>query len=176
MLLSVATAIAISGCVKPYIEPTGTSIASIEFINDAPETMPIYLHGDSKECTDRMSAGFVQPKAQRKLIIPAGQNLVFTAGVNVGTGKSIALGAMGGAIGGLVAATIYKGCLSTIDFFPEVGGTYVFRMNSDGKDCSYQFFAKPSANQRPDEVLPVAFTTREWIRAMGEAGPFCKKK
>ena len=178
MLLSVATAVAISGCAAPqYIEPAGNSIASIEFIDEASErTMSIYFHGDSKECTDRTTAGLVQPKSQRKLAIPAGQDLVFTVGLNASIGKSLAILATGGAIGGLIAASTYKGCLPTIDFVPEVGGIYVFRMNLDGKDCSYQFFAKPSANQQSDKALPVAFTTREWIRAFGEAGPFCKKK
>lgn len=172
-LISITIAITISGCATPYKEPTGDSVASIEFIDETSQPMSVHMHGDSKECTDRTNTGGVQAKSERKLVVPANQDVVFTVGMDP-KGTNFAL--MFGAVGALIAANTHLGCTPTIDFVPEVGRTYIFRMNTDSKNCSYQFYAKPSANQRPEEATPVAFTEREWIRAATEAGPFCKKK
>lgn len=161
----------ITGCATSYKEPNGEKVASIEFINEASEPMSLHLHGGAEECTDRMSAGTVQGKSERKLVVPSAENVVFTVGMTPnGTSIRRVFG-----IAGLIA-TAHKGCTPTIDFTPETGRSYVFRINSDGNDCNYQFYLKPSASQQPEEVVPVAFTKRDWIRAMSESGPFCKKK
>jgi hypothetical protein len=172
--VSICTAALVaSGCAVPYKEPTGKSTATIEFIDDASDKMSVHLHGDAKECTDRASAGFVASKSQRALTIPAGDQLVFTVGMDAGSAGQLALAF--GAIGVALMPT-YVGCTPTIDFVPEVGKSYVFRMNSDGKNCSFRFYGRSAVSQKTEDLSPVTFTTREWIRANGEAGPWCKKR
>lgn len=164
-----AAAIVLAGCATQYVAPAGGPISTIEFTNEAPKPMSVHLHGGSAECTDRRSAGLVKPESVRKVAVPAGSSFVFTAGVD--TGNPSAFGALGAA-GGIIAALTYKGCTPTIEFVPEANRAYLFRMTSDGKDCSYQFTTQDSNGK----VQPVMFTAREWIRASTEAGPFCRKK
>jgi hypothetical protein len=171
-LFVVALTTSIVGYAGEYQEPVGDATAKIEFIDDASQKMSIHFYADSKECTDRTNSG-VKPNEQRKLAIVAGQDVTFTVGMDP-KGASAALSF--GAIGALVGANIFKGCTPTITFHPEAGRNYVFRMNTDGKDCSYKFYAKPAAEgAQPGEELPVAFGEREWFRAWGNSGPWCKK-
>jgi hypothetical protein len=172
-LLSVGTVVFAAGCATPYKEPTGSNVASIEFIDETSQPMSVHLHGDAKECTDRVNTGGVQPNSRRKVVVRAEQSTAFTVGMDP---KGLGISHMFGALGALLGANTYKGCTPTLDFIPEAGRTYVFRMNSDASVCSYQFFARPLAGQPADEAVPVNFTQREWIRASTETGPFCKKK
>lgn len=170
-ILLLMAVMSITGCATNYKEPTGEKVASVEFINESSEPMSLELYGGAKECTNRMRAGQVQAKSERKLAVPAGEDTVITVGMTPnGTNIQRTFGIVG------LIATAHKGCRPTVDFTPETGRAYVFRMNSDGSDCSYQFYVKPSPNQRPDEVVPVVFTERNWIRPMSESGPFCKSK
>jgi len=173
MALFITVAVTLTGCATPYKEPTGNSIASIEFVNDGSEPMVVHFHGGAEECTDRMKAASVQPNAQHKLAVAAGKNEVFTVGMTP-NGKNTMR--VFGVVGVLASMPFHKGCTPTIDFVPEVGRAYEFRMSSEGNTCNYQFYSKPSATQRAEKPVFVAFTEREWIRAMGEGGPFCKKK
>ena len=152
-----------------YQEPTGSSVATIEFINESTSPMATHFYKDATECTDRTNAGGVPASSQRKLLIPAGKNLAFTVAMDP-KGASAALAF--GALGALLLSN--QGCTPTIDFVPEVGRTYVFRMKSEANDCVYHFYATPQAGQT--EASNVPLTKREWIRPMGEAGPFCTKK
>lgn len=173
LTLLITVAVTLAGCATPYKEPAGDSIASIDFINDGSEPMVVYFHRGPEECTDRMKAGGVQPNAHRKLVVAAGKNEVFTVGMSP-NGKNTMR--VFGVVGVLASMPLHKGCTPTIDFVPEVGRAYEFSMSSEGNDCRYQLHSKPSATQRAEKPVFVAFTEREWIRAMDEAGPFCKKK
>ena len=163
-----------AGCTTPYKEPTNTPTATIEFVNDTTEKMGVQFYDDAKECTNRKTAGLVESRSQRKLIVPAGQSTAFTVSTSLGSSGKKLLGL--GAIGGLVTAATYRGCTPTVDFVPSVGAAYIFRMSSDSNECKYQFGAQnPISGGGTDDMVAVRFTVREWIRPMGEAGPFCKK-
>ncbi len=189
-LLFVAIPFAISGCaISPpqYKEPSGQSDASITFMNETPVPMEIYIHADATECTDRSSAGKIQANTLKTLRVFTDKALVFTVAVNLQNERNKTLGGLGvfgGALGALAVVAVTSPdvkdtknvCIPTIDFLPEAGHNYVFKLNSDVNGCSYKFVDSPTQNQKFAEAIPVAFTTREWIRAWGESGPFCKRK
>jgi hypothetical protein len=134
--------------------------------------MSVHLHGDSKECTNRVTPGLVQPKSSRTLKIQAGRRLVFTSGIDAPDSHPVfALGT----IGVLATTAFIKGCSATLEFLPEEGRTYVFTMRYIDGDCGYRLVEAPSANSSASAEIPVKFQTRKWIRAMTEAGPFCEK-
>lgn len=171
--LLLAAPLALLGCATPYQEPTGNAVASIEFIDDAPGPMSVHLHGDSTECTNRVSPGLVQPKSSRKLKVQAGQSLVFTTGIDApGSQAVFALGT----IGALAGPAFIKGCRATLEFIPEEGRTYMFTMRYIDGACGYQLVEESSPSSSQGPTVPVRFETRKWIRAMTEAGPFCEKK
>ncbi|WP_157634412.1 hypothetical protein [Variovorax sp. Root318D1] len=161
------------GCATPYQEPTGKAVASIEFVDDAPGPMSVHLHGDSKECTDRVNPGLVQPKSSRKLKVQAGQSLVFTTGIDAP--GSLVLFAMG-AVGALAGPAFIKGCSATLEFIPEEDRAYIFTMRYIDGGCGYRLVEASSPNSFSGPAVPVKFEVRKWIRAMTEAGPFCEKK
>jgi hypothetical protein len=179
-------AITISGCVTPpskYIEPTGQSVATIDFIDETNVPMGVDIYKDATECTDRTVAGPIQPKIPKKLRVSAGKELAFTAAVRLNgeSNKTVGtLGAMGGALGALTALTVMSAtnnvCITTIEFLPEADRNYVFQLNTDGVSCGYTLVTGPTPGQQTNEAVPVIFNKREWIRAWGESGPWCKKK
>lgn len=169
-----ATPLVLLGCAAPYKEPTTGPKASIKFINGGADKMSVHFHQGAAECTDRTSAGFIEAKLPRSLAVPAGKEVVMTAGIDPGDRALLAL-AIGGAVGAVLAPS-FKGCTPTIEFLPEAGKSYVFRMSSDGNACTHQFYAVSASTQRAEEVHPVQFISRDWIRAAGEAGPWCKKR
>jgi hypothetical protein len=186
-LLSVAIAVSISGCATStpqYKEPTGQSVAPIDFMNETLVPMMLYFYADAAECTDRTFAGLIQPKTLKTLHVSTDKELAFRAVVNLQQERDKNLsrvGALGGALGALavIAVTVpavKDECMPTIDFLPEAGRNYVFQLNSDGNNCSYTFVSRPTQSQQSDDAVPVSFTKREWIRPWGESGPFCKKK
>ncbi len=156
-----------------YQEPTGDSIASIEFVNDSAQTMTIQIFADAKECTDR-GLTFAKAGERKMLGVATGHDLAFNAATDSkSVGPLFAFGALSAALG----ANMLKGCYPVIEFHPEPGHTYVFRMGSDGKDCLYKFYEKAVAeNSQPSEEINVPFVSREYVRAWGESGPWCKKK
>jgi hypothetical protein len=176
LVLTAALTITIPGHAATYKEPTDGPTASIEFVDESPsQKMSLHFHGGAEECTDRINVGGVQANSRRALVVPAGKEFVFTAGMDP-NGAGMALLGLG-AVGGLMAASnTNTSCTPTIDFVPEAGSAYMFRMTTDGKGCGFKFHLKPSATQSPDDAPPVAFETRQWIRAWGSSGPFCKKK
>lgn len=160
----------VGACAAPYKEPTVEPKATIEFVDDAAYKMSVHFHGGAEACTDRTSAGFVEALSKRTLNVPAGKPLVMTVGMDAGYRGQISL-VVGGAVGAAFQPT-YKGCTPTVEFMPEVGKAYVFRMSSDGSDCVHQFYKSPGA----ETETSVVFSTREWVRAAGEAGPWCKAR
>ena len=106
-------------------------------------------------------------------MIRAGKELAFTVGMDInGAGPAFATGVIPTLITGG-----YRGCTPTLDFVPEAGRAYVFHINTDGKDCLYRFYEKPaSEDQKSDQELPIKFAQREWFRAWGNSGPWCKAK
>lgn len=177
-LLIVALAVASSGCAVTYVEPTDKSVARIDFVNDTSEKMVVQFYGDAKECTNRANAGFVQPASRRTVVVPAGKELAVTFGINTNSSgsKAAALGGAAGATGFLLFAKSNRGCMPTIDFNPEVGRTYSFRMNASGGDCAYQLVTEPSASLGSGKAEALEFTVRKWITPFGESGPFCERK
>ena len=178
--------ITISGCVTPpsqYIEPTSQSVATIDFINETNVPMGVHFYSGVAECTDRAVSGLIQPRIPKALRVSAGNELVFTSLVklNSESNKTVGtLGAMGGALGALTALTVMSAtnneCITSIEFHPEAGRNYVFQLNTDGVNCSYTFVTGPTLSQQTNEAVPVIFSKRDWIRAWGESGPWCKKK
>ncbi|MDP9992842.1 hypothetical protein J2W28_003218 [Variovorax boronicumulans] len=166
--------LALLGCAAPYREPATGPKASIKFVNDGKDKMSVHFHEDAAECTNRTSTGLIEPKSSRSIAVPAEKEVVLTTGMDPGDRMLIAI-AVGGAVGAALMPS-FKGCTPTVEFIPEAGMSYVFRMNSDGSDCTHQFYAVSPSAQGPDEVRPVQFVPREWIRAFGESGPWCKKK
>jgi hypothetical protein len=157
------------GCAVPYQEPSGDSVATIEFRNESAGAMSTHMYAGAKECTDRTAPGGVQAQSKKRVKVLAERRLVFTAGMDTkGAGAVLAFGALGAVVGG----SIYKGCTPTIDFFPERGRTYVFSMASDGSTCTFRFYSESPLGGGEE----VKFSEREWIRPMGESGPFCRKK
>lgn len=106
--------------------------------------------------------------------MPAGRDVVLTIGMDPGDRLLLSM-VVGGAVGAALAPS-FKGCTPTIEFVPEAGATYVFRMTSDGNDCTHQFYAVSPSVQGIDEARPIRFIARDWVRASGESGPWCKKK
>lgn len=190
--LPLFTTIVLAGCAAPlYQEPTSGPTAKIEFIDKTPQPMSLHLHGGVKECTDRINVGGVAAGTSRTVTIQAGQKQVFTVGVNSENANFEVFGKIGLAVGlrgsGYVLRErpcytteclnkrqVFLGCAPTIDFLPEAGRSYVFQMDSNDKSCQYQFYAKPLAGQTEPEFAQIPFSERQWIRAFGEAGPFCK--
>jgi hypothetical protein len=184
----------LAGCAAPlYQEPVSGPTAKIEFIDETPMPLSLHLHGGAKECTDRINMGGVKEKSTRTITIPAEQNLVFTVGVDSRSAnvKTFALIGLGIGLRGsgyelrLIPCTdtecfkkrqVFVGCTPTIDFLPAAGRTYVFQMDSNEKDCNYQFYAKPVPGQAEQGLPQIAFSQRQWLRAFSEAGPFCKAK
>ncbi|HEY8026360.1 MAG TPA: hypothetical protein VIF60_17490 [Burkholderiaceae bacterium] len=171
-LLAFMLAAPLTASAGKYQEPTGEGTASIEFVNDSAQTMSIQIFADPKECTDR-GVAFAKAGEQKKLAIAAGRNLAFNAATDSkSVGPLFAFGALGAALG----ASTLKGCYPVIEFHPEPGHTYIFRMGSDGKDCLYKFYEKPAADSaQAAEENQVPFTPREYVRAWGDSGPWCKK-
>lgn len=60
-----AATVALLGCAVPYSEPTTGPKAAIKFINDGTDKMSVHFHEGAAECTNRSSAGFVEPKLPR---------------------------------------------------------------------------------------------------------------
>lgn len=159
------------GCVNLDKEPTAGARASIQFIDDTSYKMSVHFHAGSRECTDRTTAELMGPKSRSTLQVAAGKPMVMTVGMDAGYRGQIRLG-VGGAIGADLMASTSKQCTPSLEFTPEEGRSYLFRMRSDGKDCSYEFLAYRSEVAK--EATPVDLTVRQWIRAMGESGPWCK--
>ena len=163
--------------VQPYQEPETGDTAIIEFISEADEIMGVSLYEGSKECTDRLGAGPVEERAAKSIKVSSEENVVFTASMDVGSGMFLFSSgiALGGAFGGLlVDSALEQGCSTTLQFSPQAGRHYIFRMFSDGEGCGYQLFEKPSSDNS-NKAKEVSYTKREWIRPTDEAGPFCKK-
>lgn len=158
------------GCASPYKEPVTGPKATIEFVDEAAYKMSVHFHDGVETCTGRTSAGLVEARSQRSINVPADKAIVMTVGMDAGYRGQISL-VVTGALGALVQPT-YKGCTPTLEFVPEAGRTYVFKMNSDGVDCTHQLYVSPSVGVS----RAVAFNAREWIRAAGESGPWCKRR
>jgi hypothetical protein len=164
-----AFAVAVLGCAAPYKEPSGRPTASIEFVDDASDPLSLHFHAGAKECTNRTTAPPVAPRSRRTITVVAGEPVVFTAGMDPG-GK--AKSAFGLAAAGFVNVPIYRGCTPTIEFVPRAGGVYIFRIASDGTDCTYSFLARSTGTNQA-AVTPISFNQRAWMRAVTEAGPWC---
>ena len=173
-LMALPLAAMLSSCTTPYQEPAGSSLASIEFVNDTAEVMGMQLYLDSTECTNRKSAGFVDPRRARKVSILGRQNLGITVIMDANR-RTLPI-ALNGPMAGAIISHSEEACHPTINFAPQVGHAYVFKARSDGKTCTFQFFERPSANQRPDEEVAVEYTRRIWTKPMTESGAWCKKQ
>ena len=161
--------------VKQYEEPS-SSFATIEFKSEADAKMSVYLYEGYEACTDRLGVGAVEPKSGKLVRVPAGSQFVFSSSIDSAVAGLLFGGgvALGGVFGGLaVGSAMEQGCRATLQFFPEEGRSYVFRMFSDGKGCGYQLFEKPPDNQA-NATRPVDYVKRTWRRPFDESGPFCE--
>lgn len=175
VFLPLGIAASLSGCTTPYVNATGPATASIEFIDEAPNKMSVAAYAGAEECKNRANIGLIEPKEKRKIVVPTGGNFVFTVAMDTFASKmQFTMAVMGGGAvgGGAWASSNPNGCKPTIDFTPASGKSYIFRLDSDGSTCKYQFSEQKSAT----EVLPVSFVERVWITPWDERGPFCKKK
>lgn len=158
------------GCASPYKEPVTGPKATIEFVNEAAYKMSVHFDDGVETCTGRTSAGLVEAQSRKSIEVPADKALVMTVGMDAGYRGHISL-VVTGALGALVQPT-YKGCTPTLEFVPEADKTYVFKMISDGVDCTHQLNVLLAGGA----PKPVAFLARERTRAAGESGPWCKRR
>lgn len=168
----------LAGCTteSTYKEPTGASTATIEFINEARNSVVVDFYADSKECTNRKSAGHLEPNVHRQIVVPAGQNIALSVSMRFHPELQQALLDIGGFLGALLAATSDQGCIEILDFTPESGKAYALRFASDGRACEYDIYEQQVKPYQLGGHAPVEFTVRERVRAFDESGPFCKKR
>ncbi|ASU41000.1 hypothetical protein hmeg3_23660 [Herbaspirillum sp. meg3] len=131
--------------------------------------MGAYTYDGPEQCTDRKGLGAIKPNTERTVNVPANKRIVLTVGIDLGFQPAQLLMA-GGAVGGLLMAAVYKGCTPTIDFVPQEGQQYVFRIDKELTTCAYHFEIASATN---DTVPPLKYAEREWTRPVGESGPFC---
>lgn len=176
--LALVVPIISSACMTAYVEPEHDNVARINFVNEGVGSMAIHFYNDASECTDRLTAPGVKTNEAKTYRISAGRDLAFTVSKDPqGTRALFSSGvALGGAIGGvMVESALNSGCIPTIEFVAEKGRDYVFRMFSGAEECRYQFFQMPQISAPSQRATDVTFRKRQWIRPLGEAGPFCEK-
>jgi len=167
----------ISGCqLAPYQEPKSGPISTIKFINDSQHPMSVQIYEDAEQCTNRHKVGAVVYGIPKLVNVQAGKEMAFTAviqdaGMSADNQKGLI--AVGGAVGAAIAASAATSgshtCLPTIDFVPKEGTKYILKLAVNGATCRYDFIEDSPSNKPPAE-----FKEREWIRPLGESGPFCK--
>ncbi|HSV53220.1 MAG TPA: hypothetical protein VLJ57_13970 [Burkholderiaceae bacterium] len=61
----------------------------------------------------------------------------------------------------------------TAAFVPKPMKVYSFEYRQSGQSCSYRLLDITNGEMN---ATPVAFTERQWLRPVGESGPFCSAR
>ena len=123
--------------------------------------MAVHLYDEAAECKGRRVLDALKPQEERVVLVPSGQDLAFAIAHDVKLDYSP------------FPERVATGCIATLSFKPVQGDSYVFRMDSDGYRCAYQLNELSRAKEGLAGQVP--FIKRDAIRAMSEAGPFCRK-
>lgn len=150
----------LAGCSTGYVPPPSSASASLQFVNKTPIPMAVHLYDDAAQCQGRRVLEPLKPQEERVVPVAAGKDLAFAIVHDVSHEYP-------------PLDRVVTGCIATLSFKPAQGGSYVFRMDTDGYRCSYQFNEAAKAQQGLAGQVP--FIKREAIRAMSEAGPFCRQ-
>ncbi len=150
----------LAGCSTGYTPPPPSAAASLQFVNKTTLPIALYLYDDATECTGRHVMKALTPQEERVVPVPAGKPVAFAITHDVKHDYT-------------PFDRVATGCIETLSFKPELGGSYVFRLDSDGYRCVYQFSEASKVQQGLG--AQVAFVKREALRATSEAGPFCRK-
>jgi hypothetical protein len=148
------------GCSTGYAPPPPSASASLQFVNNTAIPMAVHLYDDAAQCKGRRVLEPLKPQEQRVVPVASGKDLTFSIVHDVKLDYQQPLD------------RIVTGCVATLSFKPEQGGSYVFRMDSDGHHCVYLFNEAAKVQQGLAGQVP--FIKREAIRATSEAGPFCR--
>ncbi|AON55643.1 hypothetical protein Hsc_3375 [Herbaspirillum seropedicae] len=152
-LLLIASSISLSGCVAPYVPPSGIPMSTVNVINRMGTTAATYLYEGAQACTERRGVGKIEPWGTKLVEVAADKRLAF---LYVNTTK---------VVGYPVPMAVYP-CMFTLDFVPQPGRTYTLRVEQDAglNSCIY------SLTEGGKQVL---HKERIFIAAHTEAGPFC---
>lgn len=160
----------LSGCTvtpKTYQAPTSGPVAKINFVNNSSSELRLNFYGGAAGCTDRREVIVIQEGRSEEYSVAAGQEIAFSARL-FGSGERFA-----SSVGGLLGASLHKGCDATLDFMPENDGDYTFTMTrTAASQCNY------SLDRRLDDKSKAAaqeFKLKEWTRPWDSKGPFCKE-
>jgi len=150
---------ALAGCSTGYAPPPSAA-ASVHFVNNTPLPMALHLYDEASECKGRHVLKALRPQEDREVLVQGGKDVAFAIVHDVKLDYT-------------PYERLATGCMATLSFKPVVDGRYVFRMDSDGYRCVYQF--NEASKSKEEQPAPVAFIKREPARATSEAGPFCRR-
>lgn len=141
-------ALLVWGCAAKYVEPTGDKVALLAIENGTTEPVTPAIYGDAGECRNRSVIPSIAPGEQGAFKVAAGKDLAVTVTMSR---REIKYG-------------------TTLVFRPEAGHRYLANLNMDAK-AGEVLLSDITSLLAPK---PVKATAREWIRASGDAGPWCK--
>ena len=150
--LTCLSALLLSACAASYIEPTGNKTALLAMENGTAEPVTPAIYGDAKECTNRSVGSKISAGEQGSFRVAAGKDLAIT--VNMSHRNAV--------------DKVY--CSSTFVLMPEAGHRYLANLNFDGEKCEV-LLSDITSLLSPK---PIKITPREWVRAAGDSGPWCK--
>ena len=149
----------LGACSTGYTPPPPSAAASLQFVNNTVAPMGVHLYDEAAQCKGRHVLGSLKPHEVRVVLVPSGRDVAFAIGHDVKLDYT-------------PIDRVPSGCVATLSFKPVQGASYVFRMDSDGYRCVYQFNEAAKAQQGIAAQVP--FIKREAIRSTSEAGPFCR--
>mgnify|MGYP001809785607 CR=1 FL=1 len=145
----------------PYLGPAEGPKATVRLVNGTKKLIGVAFYKEPEECRHRL---IVKP------MLKGGQD----RRVNVPTNGEVSV-TMSQDTGVKFYPTIHiVGCNGTLTFQAQEGSAYDLRFDQVGGVCRLDIVRTATKDGPLPAPEPVTYRGREWIRPMGEAGPFCR--